>query len=121
MVEWFLYDPYGKSTVLDPNFSLDSDSLSDYDWETRFTSREFDKETGLDYFRARYYHSGVGRFVNRDPIGYPDGYNLYAGYFVPDGSDPDGLQGHIGKKMAIQEYQHTPRNLETSLDCRTKS
>ncbi len=89
VVERILYDPYGKSTVLDPNFAFDSDSLSDYDWETLLTSREFNMETGLDYFRARYYHNGVGRFVGRDPLEYPDGYNLYAGYFVPWGVDPN--------------------------------
>ncbi len=91
VVERFLYDPYGKSTVLDPNFAFDSDSLSDYDWETRFTSREFDKETGLDYFRARYWGSHVAQFLGRDPIGYPDGYNTYSGYFVPAWMDPSGL------------------------------
>ena len=92
VVERFLYDPYGKSTVLDANFALDADGASDYDWEYRFTSREFDKETGLDYFRARYYASNVGKFVNRDPLEYPDGYNMYGGYFVPNELDPNGTK-----------------------------
>jgi len=63
IVERFQYDPYGKSTTLDPDFTPDADNTSDYAWEYRFTSREFDPETGLHYFRARYYHDGLGRFI----------------------------------------------------------
>ncbi len=37
-----------------------------------FTARELDEETGLYYFRARYYDSAKGRFLERDPEGYVD-------------------------------------------------
>ncbi len=83
VVERFRYTPYGRSTVLDANFTADADGISDYDWEYRFTSREYDSETALHYFRARFYHDGLGRFVGRDPLEFVDGGNLYAGYFVP--------------------------------------
>ena len=33
-----------------------------------FTSRRLDRETGLYYYRARYYNSSTGRFISRDPI-----------------------------------------------------
>lgn len=43
-----------------------------------FTGREFDKESGLFFYRARYYDSGSGRFLNEDPIGFVGGdINLY--------------------------------------------
>lgn len=48
--------------------------------DTRFsyTGREFDEETGLYYYRARYYDAQVGRFISEDPIGFDAGSaNLY--------------------------------------------
>ena len=35
-----------------------------------FTSRRLDIETGLYYYRARYYNSNTGRFISRDPLLY---------------------------------------------------
>jgi hypothetical protein len=49
-----------------------------------------DLETAIYYFRARYYHAELGRFICRDPIGYVDGMNLYRAYFVPRTVDPLG-------------------------------
>ena len=40
----------------------------------KFTSKERDTETGLDYFEARYYSSVQGRFTSPDPAG-PDPLN----------------------------------------------
>ncbi|MFM5961553.1 MAG: RHS repeat-associated core domain-containing protein, partial [Dolichospermum sp.] len=43
-----------------------------------FTGREFDKETGLQYNRARYYNQATGRFLSEDPIAFKSGdVNLY--------------------------------------------
>jgi len=36
-----------------------------------FTGREFDPETDLYYYRARYYDPNLGRFISEDPIGTP--------------------------------------------------
>lgn len=33
-----------------------------------FTGREWDKEIGLYYYRARYYDPEAGRFISKDPI-----------------------------------------------------
>lgn len=43
-----------------------------------YTGREWDKETGLYYYRARYYDPMEGRFISKDPIGFRGGINIYA-------------------------------------------
>ena len=59
-----------------------------------YTGREFDSESGLYYYRARYYDSGMGRFINEDPVGFAAGDNNFYRYvqnnpvnFV----DPEGM------------------------------
>jgi RHS repeat-associated protein len=42
-----------------------------------FTGRQFDYETDLYYYRARYYNPDIGRFLQTDPVGYQAGMNWY--------------------------------------------
>ncbi len=58
----------------------------------QYTGRENDG-TGLYYYRARYYHPGLSRFIGEDPLGLQRGINLYE-YVMnnPTGyTDPFGL------------------------------
>lgn len=61
-----------------------------------YTGREWDKETGLYYYRARYYDPMEGRFISKDSKSFAGGdVNLY-GYVKnnPIGwTDPNGLEG----------------------------
>jgi len=43
-----------------------------------YTGREWDRETGLYYYRARYSDPMEGRFISKDPIGFKGGVNVYA-------------------------------------------
>ena len=43
----------------------------------QYTGREFDSETGLYYYRARYYDLAAGRFLSEDPSGFAGGDNFY--------------------------------------------
>jgi len=67
----------------------------------KFTSYEFDSETGLYYASARYYNSRLGRFMSPDPLngslGDPQSLNLY-GYVRNNPvnlADPSGAQTHV--------------------------
>src|SRR5690606_26196712 len=42
-----------------------------------FTGKEFDPDTGLSYFNARWYDSELGRFISEDPAVDPNNPNLY--------------------------------------------
>jgi RHS repeat-associated protein len=57
-----------------------------------FTGREWDPETGLYYYRARYYDPKVGRFISEDPIGFLGGDNFFA--YV--GNRPGGTRDPLG-------------------------
>ncbi|MBN8733917.1 MAG: RHS repeat-associated core domain-containing protein [Acidobacteria bacterium] len=70
----------------------------------KFTGKERDAETGLDYFGARYMSAAQGRFTSPDPklfstrtIGNPQKWNRYA-YVLNNPLvfiDPDGLEERI--------------------------
>lgn len=62
------YTPFGKELyVLNSNLKFDP----------RYTGQEYDIETGLYYYKARYYNPTLGRFIQADTI-VPDAKNLQA-------------------------------------------
>ena len=94
-VECYRYSPYGSVTVLAP------------DWETvpqtscvdnLFAGYWRDAETGLYSVRFRYYHPQLGRWMQRDPLGYINGMSFYE-YVATNPIvlfDPLGLQSFWG-------------------------
>jgi RHS repeat-associated protein len=57
-----------------------------------FQGLRHDEESGLIENRNRMLDPTTGRFMQRDPMGYPDGMNLYAVYHVMWGTvDPTGM------------------------------
>jgi RHS repeat-associated protein len=73
--EAYVYDPYGNVQILDSTLSPVSSSLIENPY--MYTGRRLDEESGLYYYRARMYDPTIGRFLQRDPIGYYDSMNLY--------------------------------------------
>ena len=105
VVERYMYDPYGRVTVLDGlGETVRTESAYGNPWT--FTGRRLDQETGLMYFRNRMYEVGLGRFIERDPIGYRGGMLLYGAYFVPDSLDPLGLDRLGNGRILIVKTLH---------------
>ena len=66
-----------------------------------------DYTTGLYLLTHRYYDVGAGRFINRDPIGYRGGINLYgfAGNNPVNRMDPEGTEiAYSGFSPAEKKY-----------------
>jgi RHS repeat-associated protein len=70
----YRYDPYGAVTITVGGTPQGSDPLGN-PW--MYTGRFLDEETGLYYYRARTYSPSMGRFLQRDPLGYGPGPSLY--------------------------------------------
>ena len=64
----YTFDSYGKLTA-------STGTLAN---PFQYTGRELDGETGLYYFRARYYDSNTGRFISADPLEFGGGVNFYS-------------------------------------------
>lgn len=67
LVSTYEYDSFG-------NLLASTGSISN---PFRYTGREFDAETDLYFYRARYYDPSIGRFISEDPIRFDAGTNFY--------------------------------------------
>jgi len=91
----YAYEPFGTTA----STGAGSSNASQY------TGRENDA-TGLYYYRARYYHPQLQRFIAEDPIGLSGGVNSYAYVSLNplNSVDPLGLLENFTFDLNSQEY-----------------
>ena len=73
IVEQVGYDAYGMPTFFDSDGNINTQSLADN--SVLFTGRDYELEFGMLYFRARFMHLSLGRFIQKDPLRYINGFN----------------------------------------------
>lgn len=67
LAQTYTFDSFG-------NVTASTGSLTN---RFQYTGREFDLESNLYFYRARYYDPKVGRFISEDPIRFQGGINFY--------------------------------------------
>ncbi len=117
LTDQYLYSPYGVEEPLAGSGNM-----------YRYTGRYYDGETGLYYYRSRYYSAGGiaggGRFLQPDSILYDGGLNLYGyvGGNPINNVDPSGncFQYCIGLGKALDRFAqnliYSPRVFYANVD-----
>jgi RHS repeat-associated protein len=102
LVSSYTYDAFGKLTA----------STGTLTNPFQYTGRDYDAETSLRYYRARYYDPTVGRFVSEDPMRFSASPNYYS--YVENrpvnATDPMGLTIRIcnrGAQLWIPNANHS--------------
>lgn len=67
VVQSYQYSGFGKLVSIKNGSGIDVTANAPVKTSSMFTGREFDQESGLYYYRARYYDPGIGRFLQKDP------------------------------------------------------
>ncbi|WP_161939378.1 RHS repeat-associated core domain-containing protein, partial [Leptospira interrogans] len=86
-VSYVSYEPYGSI--------IRNDSYGPDIFRYKFTGQIEDKETGLYYYKSRFYEPTLGRFLQADSVIAPDSVNGMNRYMYVDGNpvsyrDPSG-------------------------------
>lgn len=126
--EFFPYNATGTSSALTSDAGTVTHTSCYTAWGTKtatvgttdnvrkFSMKERSEVLGIDYFGFRYYDPELGRFITRDPSGYPDGPNnyLYCLNSPVNKIDPLGLvietlwdaaNAALGFTMAVQNVR----------------
>ena len=101
----FTYGPFGE-----PNVTTGL--------RFRYTGQQFFSTPGLYYYKARFYSSGLGRFLQTDPIGAQDDPNLYAyvknnpiNFSDPSGAAQVNAESALSYQTAAVTFGHGDRHV----------
>jgi len=105
------YFPFGEEIPGDSSWRTAARGYAGDSVRQKFTDKERDSETGLDYFVARYYSSAQGRFTGPDSVGgsalNPQTLNLYA--YVHNNplklTDPTGHMAVSEAEQHVHDHQ----------------
>ena len=87
--EYFLYNATGTTSALTDDdgavtstscytaWGIETATVGTSENVRKFSTKERSEQLGIDYFGFRCYDPDLGRFLTRDPSGYPDGPNNY--------------------------------------------
>ena len=87
--EYFLYNATGTTSALTDDdgavtstscytaWGIETATVGTSENVRKFSTKERSELLGIDYFGFRCYDPDLGRFLTRDPSGYPDGPNNY--------------------------------------------
>jgi RHS repeat-associated protein len=106
LAEGYQYDAYGAQTVFGPDFTTVLGTASAVGNPYLYTGQRFDPETGLYYYKSRYYSTALGRFISRDAFRDAD-INLYE--YVVD--RPTALVDPYGDKAKDCARNKTPKRV----------
>ncbi len=109
------YDSFGRLT---------DQTNAAVDYMFGFTGRELDQETGLHYYRARYYDSAIGQFVGEDPLGFQSGdtnLHRYVGNQSTQRTDPFGLKQQLPQNGHSLDDPDWKNDLRRNLDHSSKA
>jgi len=97
------YYPYGNIRFNEQN--------SAFDQELKFTGKNFNDETTLQYFGARYYQGDVGRFWSEDPVFLAVGDNENLSKLARI-----GLEQYLANPQLMNSYSYTYNNPLSNID-----
>ncbi|TWT39915.1 hypothetical protein KOR42_50610 [Thalassoglobus neptunius] len=97
--ERYTYNPYGEITFLNSSFNPVGGSV--HNWQHLFGSYKRDTTTELYLVRNRLYHTDLGTWLSRDPIGYSDRSNNLYGYALQNPTNRFDFWG-----LEVEGYHH---------------
>ena len=110
VVEAYDTDAYGNTLIFNqagpgPNWWIGARRVSNALCQFIFTGQRFGAETGLYYYKRRYYSPVFGRFVSRDPIAADMNLYRYAKNRPLTDGDPTGL-GYFDNWTGVDPNGH---------------